>query len=65
MPHKMDENRKVTNGSGKVELIGDLAKSQFSGVVGGEDGWRGNRDSNEHKVKGESLQREAEKWQRG
>lgn len=32
------EGQEVTNASGKMELIGDLAKSQFSGVVGGENG---------------------------
>lgn len=29
-----DNNRKLTNGSNKIEFIGDLAKSQFNEVVG-------------------------------
>lgn len=62
---KAGRNRKLTNGSSKVELIGDLAKNQFSGVMGGENGGGGNRDSRQHKMRGISLGREAEEWPRG
>lgn len=36
MLRKTDKNRKVTNG--KVDLIGDLAESQFVGAVGEGNG---------------------------
>lgn len=36
MLHKIDKDRRLTSASSKMELIGDLAKSQFSGIVGGK-----------------------------
>lgn len=56
---KTGKNRKLTTGSCKVEhSIGDLVKNQLSGVMGGEKGGGGNRDSSQHKMKGISLGRE-------
>lgn len=43
---KTGENRAVTHGSNKMELIGDLVNCNFSGFVGGESGAWGIRDSN-------------------
>lgn len=37
MLHKIDKDRRLTSASSKMELIGDLAKSQFSGIVGGKN----------------------------
>lgn len=49
MLHQTSKNRRVTNGSSKMEFIGDLAKSQFSGAMGGESGEGANRDSCTHR----------------
>lgn len=62
---KTGKNRKLTNGSSRMELIGDLAKNQFSEVMGGENRGVADGDNHQHTMRSVSLGKEAEKWQRG